>query len=215
MGVRRPRLTHCTPASFTFVACALFRSPNTMYHAFKREYHSIEDTVGSESAFEVRTQVSEFDASKLKASITVIYQKRGHGKFTWTGPVCSCPGPPPPNCRGTGPLTRLLPDGSHWPGQKSFLYMGLLPDLSRLLDSPRVSQLSNQLRDRLLLKLSQEIHTECVLCTGRIWGAVRKANASGPRNRSYTNLKPQKIIQLPSYLSHLQSSSPRLTNSFS
>ncbi|KAF6745752.1 hypothetical protein DFP72DRAFT_924406 [Ephemerocybe angulata] len=114
-------------------------------------------------------------------------------------------------------LHHFLEDGSHWPAQRSFFYLGLVPKLDPLLHHHQLRHLSGLQREKLAAGLNGILHQGAILCAGRIWGIVRRRSASSsPSARTESDLAARiKELALPSFLSYIPSSSPflRITSS--
>ncbi|KAF6760570.1 hypothetical protein DFP72DRAFT_780655, partial [Ephemerocybe angulata] len=65
-----------------------------------------------------------------------------------------------------------LPHGSHWPAQRSFFYLGIIPKLDPLLRPNQLRHLSGLQREKVLAGLNGILHQGAILCAGRIWGIV-------------------------------------------
>jgi hypothetical protein len=80
--------------------------------------------------------------------------------------------------------------------------LGLCPPIHGFIDDACLTHLTGLQRQRLLLRLVYDIHAVSIRLAGRIWGVVRRSFAPYRASTSRT----QKVVYLPSNLSHIMSS---------
>jgi len=100
-------------------------------------------------------------------------------------------------------VSNLFHNDNVWPMGHSFYYYGVIPVLR--LGSGSVDLEHRRLAHRRLLhRLANDCHTAAIYLASRIWGLVRKTFSP------YSPHHPPKILELPSHLSYIASSSPRV-----
>ena len=95
-------------------------------------------------------------------------------------------------------VSSLFHDSDVWPTGHSFYYYGIIPILRSESGNTSLEH------RRLLHRLANDCHTATIYLASRIWGLVRKTFSP------YSPHHPPKILELPSHLSYITSSSPRV-----
>ncbi|KAF8964936.1 hypothetical protein BDZ97DRAFT_1659533 [Flammula alnicola] len=102
-------------------------------------------------------------------------------------------------------IANLFADSSCWPTARSFYYLGVIPPI-QLPTGDILQHLTEVQRHRLHQRLTDDCHVTAIRLAARIWGIVRRTFSPFS-----TSSRPTKSISLPHHLSHIVSSSHRLT----